>query len=363
LPGLRVESVVRPEPDALGFDARVADRQGRLALRGSGRHHLSGGSGEISFALEPVRFAEGGLQPAQLVPALGAWLTSAQGEVEATGKATWEAGGADFAVDVALRDWSVTLPQLRIERLHGAVHLEGPRPLRAPPGQLISMARLDFGIELTNGLVRFALPPDGGLEIQLAEWSFAGGRIHTAGRLDPRTPRQKIRLEIEGLELAQLLARVPLDGLRGEGRLSGSLPLTRSGEVLEIRGGRLAADPGGGWIRYRPPAAVAGLGSRQRGFDVMLGAFENFRYEELTLTLDGETRGVVKIGLHLRGSNPDYQNGRSVEFNLDLESRLVDLLQRGAEAYRVPASVEQRLSEIASRAERTGKLDAGGAAR
>ena len=132
--------------------------------------------------------------------------------------------------------------------------------------------------------------------------------------------------------------------LRSQGRLAEAELYYR--EVLEIRQGVLSGASGGGWIRYRPPGAIARIASGKLGFDVMLSALENFRYEWLELTLDGDTHGIVQIGLHLRGVNPEYQGGRPVEFNLNLESELVDLLRRESAAYSIPASIERRLAEI-----------------
>ena len=51
----------------------------------------------------------------------------------------------------------------------------------------------------------------------------------------------------------------------------------------------------------------------------------------------------MKIGLHVRGENPGFQDGRPVELNLNLDARLADLVRAGAASYRVPTVVEERL--------------------
>jgi hypothetical protein len=208
------------------------------------------------------------------------------------------------------------------------------------------MQRVDFGLELDNGLVRYGLNPDGTIDIERAEWEFAGGRIHTAGRFDPMAEEQELLLEVEDVDLAQLLALVPLEGLSGEGRIGGRLPLVRRGDVLEIRDGSLRGDAAGGWLRYAAVGGIAGLASSQRGFLVTLSAFENLRWESLELGMNGDTQGIIEIRLHVRGRNPEYQSGRPVEFNLNVESRLADLLRREAASYRIPAEIEKRLAEI-----------------
>ena len=80
----------------------------------------------------------------------------------------------------------------------------------------------------------------------------------------------------------------------------------------------------------------------------VLSAFEDLRWESLELAMNGDTHGIVEIKLHVRGRNPDYQSGRPIEFNLNVESRLADLLRQEAASYRIPAEIERRMAEIAA---------------
>jgi len=348
IPGLAIEAELEPAGSAVGFDLRASAAEDRLALRARGSHDLASASGDASLELETMHFEAGGLQPAHLVPALAEWIQSASGTLDAEGSATWHAEHAAGTLHVALRDWSFESPVARFEGVNAAVQIDGPWPASVPAGQLLSMARVDFGLELQDGLVRYGMRPDGTIELEQAEWKFAGGRIHTAGRFDPRAEKQELVLEVDHVDLAELLSLVPIEGLSGEGRIGGRLPLVRHGDVLEIRDASLSGDAAGGWLRYAPAGGIADLGPTQRGFLVTLSAFENLRWDSLELAMNGDTQGIVEIRLHLRGSNPDYQRGRPVVFNLNVESRLADLLRREAASYRIPAEVERRLGEIAA---------------
>jgi hypothetical protein len=336
IPGLAIDAQLEPAGSAVGFDLRASAAEGRVALRAQGNHDLLSACGNASLRLETVRFEPGGLRPEHLLPALAEWIHSASGELEAQGSAGWQGEEITGAVHVALRDWNVESPVARFEGVNAAVQIDGPWPASVPAGQLLSMARVDFGLELHNGLVRYGLSPDGAIDLERAEWEFAGGRIHTAGRLDPTAEEQELVLVVEDVDLAQLLSLVPLDGLSGEGRIGGRLPLVRRGDVLEIRDASLSGDAAGGWLRY---AAAGGIAT--------LSAFENLRWESLELAMNGDTQGIVEIRLHVRGRNPEYQSGRPVEFNMNVESELADLLRREAASYRIPAEIEKRLAEIA----------------
>ena len=185
--------------------------------------------------------------------------------------------------------------------------------------------------------------------IEKAEWQTLGGRVRTAGGLDPKATHQALVLEAEDLDLAQVLALVDLEGLSGEGRLDGRLPIDRSAEAIEIRGGVIAARPGGR-LRYRPAAGVASLQQTAPGFDLLLGAFENLSVETLSVELDGDANGPIKIVLHVVGVNPEFQDGRPLHYNLSVESRLADLLRKGAAVYKIPQEIEERLDRFGQQA-------------
>ena len=51
----------------------------------------------------------------------------------------------------------------------------------------------------------------------------------------------------------------------------------------------------------------------------------------------------MDMTLHIRGRNPDYQGGRPVVFNVNVDAPLVGLVRAGSSTYRIPAAIEKRL--------------------
>jgi hypothetical protein len=205
---------------------------------------------------------------------------------------------------------------------------------------------LDLGLELLDGLIEFQLRPDGLLDLRSAEWRWGGGAVRGAGVIDPMAESQQLVLEVDEVELAEVVALIDLEGLEGNGTLSGEIPIFREAETVEIRGGELRGAPEGGRIRYRSAAASEALASQGYGMEQLLGALEDFYYDSLLLTVDGDTRGEAEVAVRLGGFNPNYQGGRRVEFNLNVEAHLADLLREGLAAYRVPEIIEKRLEEF-----------------
>ncbi len=318
-----------------------------VVVRFAGGLAGAGGGARVGWRLEPLRFTGEGTGPGQLVPALAAIVRSAAGEVDARGELTWGSGGLGGSADVALRDLTLETRAARIERVNAALHFDGPWPPRTPRSQLISMARVDFGLELTNGLVRCGLRRGGRIDLEQAEWRFAGGVVRTSGRFDPFAAKQQLEMTVDDVDLAELLALVHLEGLTGNGRLQGRLPLSVESGRIRILAAELHASDAGGWVRYRPSGRPhEALGAAGAALGDFLDALRDFRFEKLSLRVDGDPHGEVKVAVSLAGANPEHRQGQPYAFNLNVEGHLADLVRQGSAAYRVPAEIERRLEAL-----------------
>ncbi len=324
------------------FSARVRGAAQALDLTLSGKHQLETGVGRARLRLSPLEFRKGGLQPDSLAPGAGGLVDSLDGRVEAHGSVTWRGAELGGEIDVALRDVTVVTEAVTVERINAVVKFSPPWPLQTPAGQTLAMARVDLGLELTEGLVSFRLRPDGVVDLAEASWKFADGTVRTRGEFDPGAEEQSLVLEVAGVSLAELLAIATLEGLSGEGRVAGMLPVTLGPAGVRVREGRLAAEPGG-WIRYDPGASIASMAGSAPGFELLLPALRNYHFQKLALTLDGELTGDVNLVLALSGANPEFREGQQVDLNLNVEARLSDLLATSERVYQIPERVEQQL--------------------
>lgn len=265
------------------------------------------------------------------------------GRIDLRGAFAQQKGARSFDATAALRDVAVALGPLRVSGIHGTVRVVGP-PLRTPKRQLLSFARADAGVPFTDGVVSFALRRDGTVAIERISLRFADGDIWAEDvRFDPSNQRLPVTLHAKGLDLASLLARVSLPGLRGSGRLDGELPVVRDGDTLTVAGG-LLHNSEAGTLQYEPSASVRELAaSRPTDLGLAVDAFSDFHYDILEARVDGDLAGEMKIGLRIRGVNPGFQDGRPVDLNLNLEAHVADLVRAGASSYRVPEVIEERL--------------------
>lgn len=296
--------------------------------------------------LQPFAFCPGGAELTSVLPILRGMVSGAQGSIEAKGTLAWAPEGARGKVDIALRDVNAKTEAFEIEHLNAAVSL---LESGTPPGQLLSIGRIGFGLELTGGEVLFQILPAGQILLESAVWAFAGGELSTTGQLDPFAAQQALVFDVGGVDLAALLELVALEGLSGTGILEGRLPLYRNGAQIEIRDAELHSELDGGTIQYQPEPGAASLGASDEQIGVLLQILEDFHFTHLSLAINGDAAAEVVVAISLEGSNPGYQGGQLVHFNLSVDSRLSDLITKGDAAYQIPHLIEERFRAFSGR--------------
>jgi hypothetical protein len=331
-------------PFALQLELAGAKR--RVRIDGTGSAAPDASRLRARLRLRPLAIGPGKVRLAELSPYLDRMLGAATGHLEADVNAEWSVNGPRVDVDLALRDGAFETRAARFIGVNGRVRLQGPAPWVTPPDQLVSVALTELGIPLSDGLLRFQLEPQGVLEVTTATWKVLGGSVTTQGPLDVAAPQSRIVLAVKGLDLAEATRVAELRGLSGTGTLDGALPLRFAEGTVFIEGAELRSTKGGGRIQYRPPEDPGTLGSGRPEIKIALQALEDFRYESLRISLDGDARQSVKTELHLRGSNPALDHDRPVEFNISLDAPLASLLRSSLATYRLPDAVERRLRDF-----------------
>ncbi len=341
---LRLDATLRPEPARFSFDGRLVARTRPTAgIDLAGRHDLDTGRGLLRIDLAPITFEPGGLQPDDLSPALTGVLDQVKGTLALAGDIAWRPGDMSSDVELLIEEVGLLIGPARLERVNGVIRFDQVAPLATPADQQLAVGLLDVGLPFTDGLVSMRLGTDGDLAVDRLTWRLAGGQI----RAEPFSFGSDVRdltmiLKADQLDLDELLGLTRLDGLSGEGRIDGVLPLTIGAAGAAINGGELEAT-GPGFLRYRPNEVPRALQAGGESVRLMLQALENFRYDALRITLDGRTDGAADIGFHVSGANPELYDGHPVEFNLDLEGNLATLIRTNLSNYRIPDRIREHI--------------------
>ncbi len=177
---------------------------------------------------------------------------------------------------------------------------------------------------------------DIGLDLQLSDFSSLTIKGFNSRLLGGRVMSPKFQLaytdtglqsiganvvEVSQLKLESLLKAADYAGLDATANISGKLPIDiRSGQ-LHIENGTLAAiEPG--YIRY---AGLADSGNPL--MEVVSQALDNYHYDELSADVKYDDKGYLELAVALQGQNPDFQNGRQVNLNLNISDNIPNLMK------------------------------------
>lgn len=330
----------------IAFDALLTDRSGKVSMALKGRHDLSTGAGQAGLRLKPTLFGAEAAQFAALFPVTRQWIGEFSGTVGIRARTAWGQGAGPGKAEILLKDLAVDAGAVTAQGINAVVTADRLSPLRLPDGQTISVALMDAGVPLTDGEIRFGVRGDR-LSVAKAEWNWAGGKLRAAPfEVGMGDDDRTIVLEAQDVDLRQLLSLAAVDGLSASGTLRGSLPVHLSPDAVSIENGRLETT-GPGTLRYDPddpPSFLAG--DPGSSTDMLLQALTDFRYEGISLSVDGQAGGEMTLSFAIRGSNPSFYDGHPVALNLNVGGALDTILRRGIATYRIPSAVRQRMMEF-----------------
>lgn len=196
----------------------------------------------------------------------------------------------------------------------------------------LALKTLDPGMPLgplrAAGQYRAALDAldAGALSIQSAQLGVLGGQVQLEPAvLDMQQSRQTFTAVVEGVELTRLFEVYPAEGLSGQGTLDGRFPVTLADGKLVIEAGQLHARQPGGTLRYRDDR-LRELAATNPNMQQLASALEDFNYRVLASDVSYDEQGKLVLGLRLEGSNPNFQGGRLVNLNINLEEDIPALL-------------------------------------
>ena len=310
----------------------VAD--GRAPFGLSGHASGDGAQGTLQVTVPTLNFRGGGLQPGDLVPALG-MIRDATGSTQADAALRWGARGVDGTARLDVDALSFRTPRFRVSDLGGRLQLSHLVPVRSEPGQEFRAGTIDAGVPVTDARVRFAVvaDPGGGTALRIAEarGSVFGGLLRVRDwSFDPGSQVHNFAVRVDDVDLRQMLDKLSIQGLRGRGRLSGGLPVTIANGRIGIRSGELRGTDG--HVEFQSRAADQSLGGSSGSVDTMLRALRNFNYDSMEVDVDRALEGDTALGIHMRGRNPEVMDGQLFNFNIAVTGDvdpLIDALAAG----------------------------------
>lgn len=191
---------------------------------------------------------------------------------------------------------------------------------------------LNTGVELTHILanLRLRLSEQGDraqVDLNKLHANLLGGRVAlSSGTFDTQNPENRLIVDVQNLQLADIAALEPGSDILATGTLDGQLPIDLGPDGASVEGGMLhARDPGGSLI-FKSDTSQA-LGASDPTVGMAMQVLENFQYQQLTSQLAYQPTGEARLNLSFEGHNPDFFDGQSTRLNVALDYNLHDLLE------------------------------------
>lgn len=269
------------------------------------------------------------------------------GTLTAKARLTWDGTALKAQGDLLLADLAGRFGPVSASGINGVLSLPSLFPPVVAPGQTLAVKLLDVGLPLTDGTLRFGYGTKGRLNVEHAEWHWAGGVLRADPfAIDPAAPRGTVTLRAERVHLGPMLEMVAVDGLEASGTVSGSLPVRIEADSVHLDNGLLEADAPG-TLRYDPENPPGFLkGEEGSPTALLMGALTDFRYDTLSATMEGQAGGELAVGIAIRGSNPAFYDGYPVALNLKVSGALDRILRQSLDTYRIPETVRDRMTEF-----------------
>ncbi|TAL34877.1 MAG: hypothetical protein EPN97_07810 [Alphaproteobacteria bacterium] len=325
----------------------VTEKNGRLTAQIKGGHDTAANKGELSVSMPPTTLTQNVTSLATLFPISQKYLQDGYGIVGLSADFAWGKEGGRWVTgsrgQLYLKDFSCTVRGTALNGINTVMDLDNLSPLTLTKQQ-VAVGALNVGLPLTNGITVISFAKGGEFSLHSASWVLAKGQVisspFTMSLADMSTD---VTLTASGMDLADLFKIAPMEGLDATGTVNGTLPLQiRNGEFTLVDG-KLQTQ-GGGTIKYSPSKLPSFLANaKQQQLVDLKTALTNFNYDSLSMTMNGQLGQSQKVTLHVQGKNPLFYNGHPVDFNLNLEGPLENVLRYAPGGSQIPDSIKQQL--------------------
>ncbi len=306
----------------------------REIVRAEIRHDLAAGAGNSDLFIDGILFDQK-LQPDEVSRLALGVIANASGVIRGTGRIDWDETDVTSTGQFSTDWFDFAAAFGPVQGVSGTIRFTDLLGLVTAPDQRLTIAGMNPGIEVNDGVLIFDIKPDYILAVDGATWPFLGGKLH----LEPATMAigtddpLRYSLTIEGLDAARFLEQMELDNLSATGTFDGTMPLVFNEEGGFIEGGLLTSRPPGGNVSYVGELTYEDLSTMANfAFD----ALRSLNYREMTIAMDGAIDGEmvtrVKFGgvKQGEGATSNFLTRRisrlPIQFNVNLRAPFYQLI-------------------------------------
>jgi hypothetical protein len=276
-------------------------RSGAAVTRVAVRHDLSRGRGDALLDVDGLRFGQS-LQPEAVTPLTLGMIANVYGTLKGQGRINWSDGKVASDGSFSTDGLNLAAAFGPVTGLKGTISFTDLLGLVTAPDQQVTVAEINPGVAVTNGVIRYRILADRKLSVAEGRWPFAGGTLVLEPTLlDMGQPvARRLTFRIDGLDAASFVQQLEFKNIAVTGRFDGVLPIIFDAHGGRIENGVLKVRPGGGTLSYVGDVTNADLGRVAR---IAFDALKSMRYDRLTIDLNGSLDGEIVSQVRFDGTN------------------------------------------------------------
>jgi hypothetical protein len=260
---------------------------GTLVTDVSIEHQLSSGAGHALLDVPGLAFGPS-FQPDELTRLTEGVVALVNGTVKGHGEINWASGGKVTSTgDFSTANMDLAAPFGPVTGLTTSVHFTDLLEMETAPHQVATIASINPGITVTDGVIHYQLLPHNLVRVERGEWPFMGGKLilHETVLNFGSPSAKRLTFELQGFDAKMFIDSLGFQGLEITGTFDGVLPMIFDESGGRIVGGRLDSRPPGGRLHYtgtKPKGLVAGT---------TVNLLSDIRYRSMIIRLDGDLAG------------------------------------------------------------------------
>jgi hypothetical protein len=270
---------------------------GALITDVSIEHRLSTGAGHATLDVPGLSFGPG-FQPDQLTRLTEGVVALVNGTVKGQGRIDWAAGGKVTSTgDFSTLNMDLAAPFGPVTGLSTSLLFTDLLRLETAPHQVATVASINPGIIVTDGVIHYQILPNNLVRIERGEWPFMGGKLilHETVLNFGSPSAKRLTFELQGFNAKMFVDSLGFNGIELTGTFDGVLPMIFDENGGRIVGGRLDSRPPGGELKYtgtKPAGLAAGV-----AFDLL----QDIRFKSMIIRLNGDLAGEFATKMTIDG--------------------------------------------------------------
>ncbi|HUD95178.1 intermembrane phospholipid transport protein YdbH family protein [Sphingobium sp.] len=339
--GLHAAMTVRDAQDAARFnplsvpDFALTLKDGRIAATGTMTrngatvaktdiaHDLGSARGHADLTVPNLAFNPG-FQPDAVTPLTLGVIANVNATVTGQGRIDWTGSAVTSSGTFRTDNANFAAAFGPVEGLSGEIRFTDLIGMVSAPGQEVRIRKVNPGVEVQDGVVRYHLEAGQKVRIEGGGWPFSGGKLDllaTTMNFGEDVDRY-MTFRVIGLDAGAFIQAMELDNVSATGTFDGIMPLIFNARGGRVSGGVLVARQQGmpplimpegvlptipcdptrqsGVLSYVGPVSNEQLGVMGKmAFD----ALKNLQYKCLTILMDGALDGEMVTNVVFNGVN------------------------------------------------------------